>query len=97
MSMFSEVSFFLNLLFFRAGRPLSPWGLCGRGSAVHGASLTDQNRPLITRLVNRSMTCHLDSLRSSAGSESPHDYVDALRLVDEWAGGEIGLAAVLIS
>ncbi len=43
MSMFSESSFFLNLLFFRAGRPSSPWELCGRGSAVHGASLTNQN------------------------------------------------------
>ena len=42
MSMFSESSFFLNLLFFRAWRPPSPWGLCGRGSAVHGASLTNQ-------------------------------------------------------
>ena len=43
MSMFSESSFFLNLLFFRAGRPPSPWELCGRGSAVRGASLTNQN------------------------------------------------------
>ena len=43
MSMFSESSFFLNLLFFRAGRPPSPWELCGRGSAVRGASLTDKS------------------------------------------------------
>ena len=39
----AESSFFLNLLFFRVGRPPSPWGLCGRGSAVRGASLTDQS------------------------------------------------------
>ena len=53
MSMFSESSFFLNLLFFRAGRPSSLWGLCGRGSAVRGASLTDQS-PLITYLYPKS-------------------------------------------
>ena len=45
-----RVVFFLNLLFFRAGRPPSLWGLCERGSAVRGASLTHQCRPLITYL-----------------------------------------------